>query len=385
MSERTCRIGVHGRNDTSFADDDYRVIAESRVEAVKMMSLTEPAVYRASRPSIPTSKSSRVCMMIASTTGIPPPPNSSKRWRRLCKRCSRTAAKFQVANEPNHVHRYEGWGAEDADAESFNAWFLDVYRLLKQACPWASIGFPGLAVPDFAHRDRAWLRICRPAIERADWLGVHCYWQTPTDRPSVMLDEQFGLTFKYYHSQYPDKTLEILECGNSNVHNPAWPISQDEIAREYVAWLQEVFRYPYINSVAFFLLSSPDRQNWDFFTWRTENNFVKPVAHAIGAMNRPPLVQSTPLPGPGTAARPRDHAGALRPQSHGPTRPLRPSATALRMDGQFTNNQIIDAFYDASVKLGLGDWTLLNRSGLSLEALVADRAGSYAGAASGTR
>ncbi len=329
MSERTCRIGVHGRNDTSFADDDYRVIAESRVEAVKMMSLTEPAVYARVKAVNPDIEIITRLHDDRIHHGHPTAAEFVEKMAPVVQALQPYCAKFQVANEPNHVHRYEGWGAEDADAESFNAWFLDVYRLLKQACPWASIGFPGLAVPDFAHRDRAWLRICRPAIERADWLGVHCYWQTPTDRPSVMLDEQFGLTFKYYHSQYPDKTLEILECGNSNVHNPAWPISQDEIAREYVAWLQEVFRYPYINSVAFFLLSSPDRQNWDFFTWRTENNFVKPVAHAIGAMNRPPLVQSTPLPGPGTAPAPvtaPEPAAPAEPRSD-PTTPA-PDATA---------------------------------------------------------
>ena len=45
MTSRTCRVGVHGRNDTTFTEDDYRVIAESRVEAIKMMSLTQPTVF----------------------------------------------------------------------------------------------------------------------------------------------------------------------------------------------------------------------------------------------------------------------------------------------------------------------------------------------------
>ena len=374
---RTCRIGVHGRNDTSFAEDDFRVIADSRIEAIKMMSQTDPAVYARIKDVNPNIEIITRLYDDRIGHGHPTPAEFAEKMIPVMQALQPYCVKYQVANEPNHVHRYEGWGAEDADAADFNTWFLAVYRLLKQACPWASVGFPGLAVPDFAHRDRAWLNICRPAIDRADWLGVHCYWQTPTDRPSVMFDEQFGLTFKYYHSQFPDKTLEILECGNSNVHNPAWPISQDDIAREYVAWLQEVFRYPYINSVAFFLLSSPDVQNWDFFTWRTENNFVKPVAHAIGAMSRPPLVQTTPLPAPGTTqpAPSMPQPGPTQP----PAQPAGPSAHAGRMDGQFSNNQIIDAFYDASVKLGLGDWTLLNRSGLSLEALVADRAGSYTG------
>ncbi len=365
--ERTCRIGVHGRNDTSFVEDDYRVIADSHVEAVKMMSQTESAVF--ARIKEIDGDIEIITRLYDDRIGDshPTPVQYAEKLVPVMQGLQPYCHKYQVANEPNHVQRYEGWGAEDADAESFNAWFLEVYRLLKQACPWASIGFPGLAVPDFAHRDRAWLDICRPAIERADWLGVHCYWQTPTDRPSVMFDEHFGKTFAYYHRQFPDKTLEILECGNSNVHNPDWPISQDDIAREYVTWLQEVFRFPYVNSAAFFLLSSQDVQNWEFFSWRTENNFVKPVVHAIGAMNRPPLVQTTtttPEPSPAETTPP----------------PAVPADTSgMRMDGRFSNNQIIDAFYDASVKLGLGDWTLLTRAGLSLDTLVADRTGAYAG------
>ena len=103
--------------------------------------------------------------------------------------------KYQVANEPNHVERKEGFGPEDSDARAFNAWYLEVYDRLKGACPWASIGFPGMALPDNTHRDRAWLEICRPTIEQADWLGVHCYWQTPPTVGSVIMNESFGLNF----------------------------------------------------------------------------------------------------------------------------------------------------------------------------------------------
>lgn len=390
MANRTCRVGVHGRNDTTFSEDDYRVIAESCVEAIKMMSLTDPAVFAHIKAINPDIEIITRLYDDRIHHGHPTPAEFADKMIPIMQALRPHCTKFQIANEPNHVQRYEGWGAEDADAADFNAWFLAVYQLLKQACPWASLGFPGLAVPDFAHRDRTWLAICQPAIEQADWLGVHCYWQTPTDRPSVMFDEQFGLTFKYYHAQYPNKTLEILECGNSNVHNPAWPISQDDIAREYVTWLQEVFRYPYINSTAFFLLSSPDTTNWDFFAWRTENNFVKPVAHAIATMHRPPRI-SMPDIGPGSgptvptqppppAEPPSSTEPAQpRPQPTTPPETPGPSLPLPTLRGRYTNNQIIDAFYDASVKLGLGDWTLMGKAGVSLDVLVRDRAASYDG------
>ncbi len=300
MRVRTCRVGIHGRNDRFFSQDDLRVIQDSRMEVVKMMSLTDPSVFAAIKALNPDIEIITRLHDDRIGHGHPTPAEFAEKMVPIMAALQPYCAKFQIANEPNHVQRYEGWGPDDADAADFNQWFLEVYRLLKEACPWASLGFPGLAIPDFAHRDRAWLQICRPAIERADWLGVHCYWQTPPDRPSVMMDENFGLTFKYYHAQFPDKTLEILECGNSNGQNPQWPISEDDIAREYVTWLQEVFNYPYINSASFFLLSSPDRANWEFFAWRTENNFVKPVARAVAAMNRPPrqAVPTTGAPAP---------------------------------------------------------------------------------------
>ncbi|MFQ5577815.1 MAG: N-acetylmuramidase domain-containing protein, partial [Anaerolineae bacterium] len=254
--------------------------------------------------------------------------------------------KFQVVNEPNHSRGYEGWGSGDDDARSFNAWFLDVYRRLKDACPWASLGFPGLAAPDAAHRDRAWLTICRPAIEQADWLGVHCYWQTPPGQPSGYLSEDFGLNFKYYHRQYPDKTLEILECGNSNIHS-RYPITDEAIAQEYVAWLQIVFKYNYVNSASFFILSSPDADNWEFFAWRTEENWEKPVVQWVGQMNRPDLV-----------------GGAGQP---------------LTQIVPFTNQNLINAFHNVETKLGLPNWTLMNRAGISLGSLIQDREAIFNG------
>src|SRR5690606_36135503 len=177
----TCRVGVHGRNDTTFTEDDYRVIAESRVEAIKMMSLTQPTVFARNKAINPDIEIITRLYDDRIHHGHPTPAEFVDKMTPILASLQPYCTKFQIANEPNHVQRYEGWGADDADAADFNRWFLEVYRLLKQACPWASLGFPGLAVPDFAHRDRAWLAICRPAIEPADWLGVPCYWPTPND------------------------------------------------------------------------------------------------------------------------------------------------------------------------------------------------------------
>jgi hypothetical protein len=364
MTTRTCRVGVHGRNQEVFHETDYQVIREANLEVIKMMSLTRPEVFdRIKRETPGIEIITRLYDDRMNTGGHPTPKEFADRMIPIMQALKPYCTKFQVHNEPNHRDRIEGWGPNDEDAQSFNEWFLKVYDLLKAACPWASLGFPGLAMPTFIHRDRAWLRICKPAIERADWLGVHSYWQTPPDRPSVIFDPQFGLTYKYYHKQYPDKVLEILECGNSNVQS-GWAISDDVVAQEYVKWLQELFKHDYVNSASFFLLSSPDPQ-WAFFSWRTEHNHKKPVVHQVRQMHRPSLVstkRAEPRPKPRPKPRPRPREGA-------------PEA------GEWTNQQIITAFHDAAVKLGLGNWALMKRAGIKLADLVRDRSAPYQGPA----
>jgi hypothetical protein len=360
-NQRTCRVGVHGRNNEDFKDLDFQVIRESKAEVVKMMSHSKPSVFEEIK---------KIDANIEIITRLhddrihydhPSAAEFAEKMIPVMAKLKPYCRKFQIANEPNHRDKYEGWGKTDDDARDFNQWFIRVCDRLKDAHPWAEIGFPGLAVPHYGHRDRDWLQICREAVLRADWLGVHCYWQTPNDgRPSGIFREDFGLTFKFYHQLFPDKTLEILECGNSNIQDNI-PISPDDIAREYVAWLQEVFKYDYINSASFFLLSSQDTKNWDFFAWRTENGFIKPVVYLVKDMHRPPLVSPSINGGPAGAA----HLTAAPPPPAVP--------------GKFTNQHMLNAFNRTDLKFGLSGWELLQRAGFTLGYFIGNRNAAYTG------
>ena len=135
------------------------------------------------------------------------------------------------------------------------------------------------------------------AIEQADWLGVHAYWQTDPDGRSSMFDPRFGLTFRHYHEEFPDKPIEITEFGNMNVVSDA-PIPDEKIAQEYVDYYTELFNYPYVRSANAFIMSSPDPV-WSGVTWRTEHNYIKPVVNRVGSMERPLLVEyKVPAPAP---------------------------------------------------------------------------------------
>jgi hypothetical protein len=290
-SGRTVRVGLDGRNDTVFQEADYQLVREAKIETLKMMSLTDPAVFARIQQENPGVEFIvRLYDDRLNATGHPTPKEFADRMIPVMRSLQPYAVKFEVGNEPNHFRRFEGWGPTDADAQNFNAWFLEVYGLLKAAHPWAELGYPALATPDSYHRDKAWLALTREAVERADWLGVHCYWQSPPDKPNTMFDEAHGLCFKYYHELFPDKPLEMTEFDNDNVVWDLPPLAADQIAQEAVTYYQELFKYPYIRSASAFIMSSPDAR-WDYFAWRTDSGGFKPAVAAVADMARPALVR----------------------------------------------------------------------------------------------
>jgi FtsZ-binding cell division protein ZapB len=181
-------------------------------------------------------------------------------------------------------------------ARNFSTWFREACRLLKDACPWAKLGFPGLAV-GLLEEDLGWAEACRPAVERADWLGVHCYWQNPDYTYRNHMHDQWGLRFEVFHDLFPDKIIEITEFGNSNGQTPGLPVDQERIAQEYVEYYQKLFEYPYINSAAAFIMSSREGP-WEEqgFTWRKESGEFFPVVERVGTMPRPNLVAAVAVP-----------------------------------------------------------------------------------------
>ena len=282
---RTCRVGVHGRNDVDFYEADYRLILEANIETLKMMSHTRPDHFRRLKEVKPDLELiTRLYDDRFGPHSHPTPEQFAQRMLPIMQQLQPYTTKFEIHNEPNHLDRIEGWGQTDEDAHSFNAWFLRTYDILKAYCPWAQLGFPGLAIP---HRDLEWIEICRQAATKADWLGVHCYWQTPAHEMRNHLSEFWGLRFKYYHQRFPNKIIDLTEVGNSNVQNNI-PFSEASHAREFTEYLTECFKYPYLNSASFFIMSSPDR-SWDGFCWRSEDGRRHQMVWAVRDMLRPHL------------------------------------------------------------------------------------------------
>ncbi len=269
------RIGLNARNDVYFPEEDYRLVREARIETLKTLSITDVSVYERLRRENPSIEF--IVRLWDKGFGPGKHPSPQEFVERIAPRIQALRPytdKFEIHNEPNHFHRIEGWGSSDEQARDFKNWYLEVLRRLREFFPWAKFGFPGLAI-NYPHRDLEWLEICREAVEESDWLGCHCYWQYENH-----LSEEWGLRFKLYHKMFPHKPIEITEFGDSTPDLPP-----EEMARKYVEYYQELYKYPYVNSACAFIASSSDPA-WANFVWRTEGGVFRPVVQAVASMPR---------------------------------------------------------------------------------------------------
>ncbi len=278
MPKHRTRVGLHARNDRYFTNRDYELVNQARIETLKMMSHTDVSVFERLRRE--HSRLEFIVRLYDDRLGKnsrPTPAQFAARMIPIMRNLRPYAVKFEIHNEPNHAAGVEGWGSSDDHARSFNSWYWQVLTSLRRACPWAQLGFPGLALNN-PHRDLDWLRICKSSIEASHWLGCHCFWQYDN-----MLSDAWGLRFKLYHQRFPNKKIEITEFGDSTPN-----LSRDAMAGEYVRYYQEVNRYPYLGSASSFIASSPDPA-WHPFAWMKEGGEMQPVVQRVGAMERKPV------------------------------------------------------------------------------------------------
>jgi hypothetical protein len=272
-------VGINGRNDFwngQFTESDFKAIREAKIEMAKLMEYTKLDVLhrlRVERPSI------QFIIRLYEQGQKPDAPEAFVKKHATSIESFRLYTNlFEVLNEPNHPQ--EGWGPTLDHAKEFNDWFLQTVSLLKTRHPWAKFGFPALSptmLPDDPYLDYDWVEECRPAVEAADWLAVHCYW---FDEHGV-LHPGFGLRFIQYHQRFPNKTIHVTEFnGSPETHN--W-----HRAENYVKYYQKVAEYDYVASASAFILSSPDTQFQRLQWWDPNTGEPYPVAWQVGQIPRP--------------------------------------------------------------------------------------------------
>lgn len=271
------RVGLHARNAVEFKERDYALLQEAKAEALLVMSFTSPtSVARVAAENPGIEFLGRLYTGGFARGSRPGPTEFVANVLPQMADLSPWIKKWQIHNEPNHVDGIEGWGNTDGDARSFKAWYMLVLGTLREAAPWARLGFPGLA-NGAVHRDLKWLDICQEAIWASDWLGCHCYWQYQN-----VLADMWGLRFKRYHAQFPNNRIHITEFGDST---PG--ITERQMASRYVRYYQECMAYSYLGSVCSFIASSPDPA-WEPFAWMKESGEYKLVVSSVAAMDRAP-------------------------------------------------------------------------------------------------
>lgn len=174
---------------------------------------------------------------------------------------------FELLNEPNLSR--EGFGASWNSAAEFNAWFVEAVGRLKAIYPDVRLGFPALSpYPADLNNDPAvgrplrpvgdvdFLEACSEAIQAADFLCVHAYWQNVEMMREIDPNNtgRGGLRFvRLYHERFPDKPISISEFCNDRPgigayapDDAQWRVIGDEYAEFYTLcaqyeWIESVF------------------------------------------------------------------------------------------------------------------------------------------------
>ncbi len=154
---------------------------------------------------------------------------------------------FEVHNEPNLESEGMGWNwTSGAD---FGAWLTQAIAILRQRLPEGKFGFPGLSpqpnVPAF-------LDGATPAIHRCDWIGIHCYWQSSDQGQFPMTGVEAGMYWRGFRDRFPRKLLMITEFSNNSAR-----VDPVEKGRQYARYYQLLRHEPNLGAAFAFALSWP--------------------------------------------------------------------------------------------------------------------------------
>ncbi len=273
---RMCLAGVHARaGEPVMRDADYGALQTAQLEAVKLLTWTLPEEIdrlRALKPSF--------FLLARLMTKIGAPNQFSDFFvsevgDHMARFYERGVRYCEVHNEPNLTA--EGWLSSWQDGRDFNRFFLEVYAKLKARFPEALLGYPGLSpdvipAPGLRTNDLVFLAESDEAARTADWIGVHCYWQTETE----MAAERGGFGFQEYRRRYPDKLLFVTEFSNV-----APLVDKSTKGQQYARYYQMVRNIPGLGGVFSFILSATE--GFQTEVWRDESGNLSAIPAQVAA------------------------------------------------------------------------------------------------------
>ena len=274
-----CLAGVGIANPQPLLPSERDVIASSRVEAVKVLTLDDPDQ---NRQLVHDLKSVRPDLFIAARLFIQLDLDNKTRFSpqnffdyvqaKVRALYESDVRYFEVHNEPNLEQEGLGWNW--ADGAGFGTWLIQVLGLLRASFPEAKFGFPGLSpqpnVPAF-------LDGAASAIAQCDWVGIHCYWQDDGAGHWQMQNDDGGMYWRGFRQRYPDKLLMITEFSNNNREMPHVNKGQ-----QYARYYQLLRNEPNLGAAFAFALSWPGQDN-NREGWISDNE-TTPISGTLSAL-----------------------------------------------------------------------------------------------------
>jgi len=207
-------VGINVRTGGRMLATDFDMIRACRIEAVKLMPgggsevdeipvlLSIPSVQLLmARVYIEANRLLSSGQYAIDATGI------------IAPFYERGVKLFEITNEPNLKN--EGWTYNWQDGATFAEYWVRVVTALRARFPQALFGFPGLSpdvppMPSIRLNDEAFILTAAPAVAKADWIGVHAYFQN---------DAEVGLAIarcNSYAARYAPKPVYVTEFSNAN-------------------------------------------------------------------------------------------------------------------------------------------------------------------------
>jgi len=223
---------------------------------------------------------------------------------------------FEVHNEPNITANPtdpigDGLGTAWLGPGDFAEWFRRVTDELRKIRSGIFLGFPGLAPrgSDFAdfggglikvngqpllwNTDK-WLSMCKSTIdEKADWIGVHCYWQFDgSGLFGIENPDSGGMYWRRYKTRFPGKLLFITEFSNNGVQIPL--AEKGRQYAKYIALLRQEKAIGAAFGYAIYWATDPNRESWVLINEQGKFR-VSEIPGAIGAAMATNPATATPV------------------------------------------------------------------------------------------
>ncbi len=267
-------VGLHGRVGGAMQEADWAVIKTARIEALLLRSVAASVEVDRARAITPD-----LFVMVrleANVGSRAVQPAQFVSWisddlRRFYERGVRY---FEVHTEPNLTP--QGYGTSWRDGHEFGRWFLEVVGLLRPKYPEARFGWPGLSpgptTSGMRFDHEAFLESAAGAVQFADWIGCHCYWENDAE----MFSREAGLAYKLYLDEWPDKLVLITEFSN-----PSPSISPHVKGTQYLQYFSHLRNEKGVGAAFAFAVSAVKGHQSE--VWRGENGRATPIVAAIGS------------------------------------------------------------------------------------------------------